>query len=101
MRALATIVLGISGIIADRSLLHIRVILEGIMFRLGLVMVCGATALAAGGFFVGAVYDLSAAAWGPIAAKLLLGSVLTCLALAMGLMIGRSGTNRPRWMRRM
>ncbi len=101
MRALATIALGLSGILVDRSILHLRVIVESIVLRLALVLVCAVTALAAGGFFLAVIYDLSAAAWGGIAAKVMLGSLLACVALVMGLLIARAGTQTARWMRRM
>lgn len=100
MRALATIALGLSGILVDRSFLQLRVIVESIVLRLALILVCAVTALAAGGFFLAVIYDLSASAWGAIAAKLMLGGLLACVALVMGLLIARAGSQTTRWVRR-
>ncbi len=94
MRALTTIALGISEILLDRSILRLRLTAEAMVVRLGLILVCAVAAVGAGSFFLAVLYDLSAAAWGPIAAKIVLGSFLACVALALSLGLTQSRTRR-------
>lgn len=100
MRSLATIVLGISEIMLDRSMLQLRQSAEGFALRLGLVAVCVALGCAAAGFFLAALYDVASASWGPIPAKMVLGSMLAFIALAVGLVLVQARPRSRRLMRR-
>ena len=97
MHALASIALGLTEIVLDRSASSVQRTVESVVLRLGLVAACVALGCAAGGFFLAALYDLTAAAWGAIPAKLVLGGVLASLGLAGALALALS---RPRDRRR-
>lgn len=101
MRALATIALGLSEIMLDRSVLKLRSSVEVLVLRLGLVVICVLIGAAAGGFFLAAIYDFTAAAWGGIAAKVFLGGLLACTALAIGLVMAFSRPRTRRSLRRL
>lgn len=98
MQALAALAVGLTEIVFDRSVWRLRLTMEALVLRLGLVVACTATALAAGGFFVAVLYDVTASAWGATPAKLLVGVMLACVSLAFSVAIlrGESATTRLR-----
>lgn len=94
MRAIAAIALGLSEIMLVRSVAHVRRSAETLALRLGLVAGGAALGLTACGFFLSALYDATSAAWGAIAAKLVLGGILAFASLAvafLGLVIRANG----------
>ncbi|MBL8701229.1 MAG: hypothetical protein JNK67_22830 [Alphaproteobacteria bacterium] len=82
MRPLAILALGLAENMLARSALGMRRSAEAFALRLGLVALCVVLGCAGGGFVLAALYDVTAAAWGATPAKLVIGSVLSCLGLA-------------------